>query len=110
MAPDLRGYADTTGAPVDDPSRFTMPQLAGDMVLLIDAVAGEDGKVFVVAHDWGAMVAWSLCLYRPDKVKALVSISVAFSKRNPSRKPIETLLAVYGEDYYIIRFQVVLFK
>lgn len=109
VAPDLRGYADTTGAPLADPSRFTTLHVVGDVVALIDAVAPpSDGKVFVVGHDWGAMIAWALCLYRPDKVKALVNMSVVFSRRNPSRKPIETLRAVYGDEYYICRFQVLL--
>lgn len=69
----------------------------------------KEEKVFVVGHDWGALIAWNLCLFRPDKVKALVNLSVPFSPRNPKRKPIETLKAIYGDDYYIVRFQVILF-
>nr|GLL42150.1 bifunctional epoxide hydrolase 2-like isoform X1 [Ipomoea trifida] len=109
VAPDLRGYGDTTGAPTDDPSKFTSLHVVGDLVALISAVAAEDEeKVFVVGHDWGAMMAWALCLYRPDKVKALVNMSVCFTPRNPKSKPLETLRAVYGDDYYICRFQVLL--
>lgn len=109
VAPDLRGYGDTTGAPVSDPTKFTTLHVVGDLVALINIVAasGED-KVFVVGHDWGAMIAWALCLYRPDKVKALVNMSVPFSPRNPKFKPIDGLRALYGNDYYIIRFQVLL--
>ncbi|KAL6519809.1 hypothetical protein OROMI_032703 [Orobanche minor] len=106
VALDLRGFADTTGAPVDDPAKFTTIHVVGDVVSLIDEVAPpDDRKVFVVGHDWGAIIAWSLCLYRPNKVKALVNMSVVFSPRNPNRKPIETLRGVYGDDYYICRFQ-----
>ncbi|KAL0388818.1 UNVERIFIED_CONTAM: Epoxide hydrolase B [Sesamum radiatum] len=106
LAPDLRGYADTTGVPPSDPAKFTTLHVVGDIVALIDAVAPpNDQKVLLVGHDWGAMVAWALCLYRPDKVKALVNMSVAFTRRNPSRKPLEMLRAVYGDDYYICRFQ-----
>ncbi|CAI9274925.1 unnamed protein product [Lactuca saligna] len=106
VAPDLRGYGDTTGAPVSDPTKFTTLHVVGDLVALINTVVapGED-KVFVVGHDWGAMIAWALCLYRPDKVKALVNMSVPFSPRNPKFKPIDGLRALYGNDYYIIRFQ-----
>ncbi|KAD3641533.1 hypothetical protein E3N88_30757 [Mikania micrantha] len=72
VAPDLRGYGDTTGAPASDPSKFTSFHVVGDLVALIDAVvAPAEAKVFVVGHDWGAVIAWALCLYRPDKVKAL---------------------------------------
>nr|GMD63642.1 bifunctional epoxide hydrolase 2-like [Ipomoea batatas] len=106
VAPDLRGYGETTGAPNDDPSKFTSLHVVGDLVALISAVAAEDEeKVFVVGHDWGAMMAWALCLYRPDKVKALVNMSVCFTPRNPKAKPLQTLRAVYGDDYYICRFQ-----
>ncbi|GER33371.1 alpha/beta-Hydrolases superfamily protein [Striga asiatica] len=106
VAPDLRGFADTSGVPASVPAAFTSIHVAGDLVALIEAVAPPgEGKVLVVGHDWGALVAWSLCLYRPDKVNALVNLSVPFSRRNPGRKPLETLRAVYGDEYYICRFQ-----
>lgn len=110
VAPDLRGYGDTTGAPVNDSTKFTTLHVVGDLVALLNAVAAQEEKVFVVGHDWGAMFAWALCLYRPDKIKALVNLSVPFQPRNPSKKPVESLRAVYGEDYYICRFQVLSFS
>ncbi|MCL7043279.1 hypothetical protein MKW94_009494, partial [Papaver nudicaule] len=61
--------------------------------------------VFVVGHDWGATIAWALCLYRPDRVKALVNMSIAFTPRNPSAKPTDRLRAAFGNEYYMIRFQ-----
>lgn len=106
VAPDLRGYGDTTGAPLEDPSKFSYLYVVGDLIELLEALAPEGDKVFVVGHDWGALIAWQLCLYRPDKVKALVNISVAFSPRNPViMKPVDALRRVYGDDYYICRFQ-----
>ncbi|KAD3641530.1 hypothetical protein R6Q59_004148 [Mikania micrantha] len=103
VAPDLRGYGDTTGAPLDDPTKFTALHVVGDLVALIDAIGAD--KVFVVGHDWGALIAWRLCLFRPDKVKALVSLSVPFTPRNPHQKPVENLRLAYGDDHYICRFQ-----
>ncbi|CAH8276482.1 unnamed protein product [Arabidopsis lyrata] len=103
IAPDLRGYGDTeTPERVED---YTYLNVVGDMVALIDAVTGGDKAVFVVGHDWGAMIAWQLCLYRPEKVKALVNMSVLFSPRNPDRVPVPTLRHVFNNDYYICRFQ-----
>ncbi|KAK9933831.1 hypothetical protein M0R45_021006 [Rubus argutus] len=103
VAPDLRGYGDTE-APAD-PSSYTNFHVVGDIVALLDAVAADQEKVFVVGHDWGANIAWHLCLLRPDRVKALVNLSVAFSPRNPRRKTLEAMRAIYGDDYYICRFQ-----
>ncbi|KAL0388815.1 UNVERIFIED_CONTAM: Epoxide hydrolase A [Sesamum radiatum] len=105
VAPDLRGYGDTTGAPLDDPSKFTVLHLVGDLILLLDAIAPGEEKVFVVGHDWGALIAWHLCLYRPDRVKALVNLSVAFYPRNPEVNPVEMFRGLYGDDHYICRFQ-----
>ncbi|ONK78689.1 uncharacterized protein A4U43_C02F21410 [Asparagus officinalis] len=101
VAPDLRGYGDS-----DNPSvvaAYSIFHLVGDLVALIDAL-GQD-KVFVVGHDWGALVAWSLCMFRPDRVKALVNLSVAFNPRNPAKKPVDYFKSIYGDDYYICKFQ-----
>ncbi|XP_023768566.2 uncharacterized protein LOC111917139 [Lactuca sativa] len=107
VAPDLRGYGDTTGAPVNDPTKFTIYHLVGDLVGLIDAITSEgDQKVFVVGHDWGAVVTWHLCMFRPDKVKALVNLSVPFLPWNPMGDMVKMMIAAYGEDHYMVRFQV----
>ncbi|KAM0985295.1 hypothetical protein FF1_012665 [Malus domestica] len=50
-------------------------------------------------------MAWWFCLLRPDHVKPLVNMSVAFSPRNLKRKPIDTFRALFGDDYNICRFQ-----
>ena len=104
VAPDLRGFGDSD-VPAN-PIAYTSLHVVGDIVGLIDAIISSEEKVFVVGHDWGAIIAWYLCLYRPDKVKALVNLSVPFTPRNPKRKPLDSLRAVYGSDYYICRFQV----
>ncbi|XP_076900984.1 epoxide hydrolase 1-like [Bidens hawaiensis] len=105
VAPDLRGYGDTTGAPVDDHTKFTIYHLVGDLIGLLDAITSEGEKVFVVGHDWGAYIAWNLCLFRPERVKALVNLSVPFIRRNPKGDMVQMLRAAYGEDHYMVRFQ-----
>lgn len=103
VAPDLRG---STGAPINDSTKFTTLHVVGDIIVLLKIIAPDEDKVLLVGHAWGAVLAWALCLYRPDKVKALFNMSVCFSPRNPKRKPSETMRAVYGQDHYICRFQV----
>ncbi|KAF9622192.1 hypothetical protein IFM89_030050 [Coptis chinensis] len=101
IAPDLRGYGDTDAPP--SVNSYTVLHIVGDLVALIDSL-GID-QVFLVGHDWGAVIAWYFCLFRPDRIKALVNMSVTFRPRHPSRKPVESLRAMLGEDYYICRFQ-----
>ncbi|CAN1354906.1 Epoxide hydrolase A [Linum perenne] len=88
VAPDLRGYGDTD-SPIPS-HEYTCHHIVGDIVALIDHL--EADKVFLVAHDWGAIIGWHLCMFRPDKVRAFVCLSVPFRPRNP-------------KDYYMVRFQ-----
>ncbi|KAI3901846.1 hypothetical protein MKW92_031254 [Papaver armeniacum] len=101
VAPDLRGFGDTD-APTSSQT-YTCFHIVDDLVALID-ILGQD-KVFVVGHDWGAVMSWYLCLFRPDKVEALVNLSVAFTPRIPFVRPLTVLRAIYGDEYYMIRFQ-----
>ncbi|GLU07358.1 hypothetical protein SLE2022_243190 [Rubroshorea leprosula] len=101
IAPDLRGYGDTDAPP--SATSYTSFHIVGDLVGLLDALGVE--KVFLVGHDWGAIMGWHFCLFRPDRVKALVNLSVPFIRRNPKEKPIDGYRALYGDDFYICRFQ-----
>ncbi|XP_052290669.1 uncharacterized protein LOC102631302 isoform X2 [Citrus sinensis] len=103
VAPDLRGFGDTDAPP--DVTSYTCFHVIGDLVGLIDTVAPNDEKVFVVGHDWGAFMAWFLCLFRPDRVKALVNLSVVFNPFGSINNVIEALRAYYGDNYYMCRFQ-----
>uniref|UniRef100_A0A7N0UV04 AB hydrolase-1 domain-containing protein n=1 Tax=Kalanchoe fedtschenkoi TaxID=63787 RepID=A0A7N0UV04_KALFE len=88
LAPDLRGFGDTE-AP-EGFEKYAVFHVVGDLVALLDAVAPGQ-SVFVVGHDWGAFVAWNLSLFRPDKVRAMVNLSVPFLPRNPVGKPADVI-------------------
>ena len=104
IAPDLRGFGDTDAPPSS--ASYTALHIVGDLVGLLDHL-GID-QVFLVGHDWGAMMAWYFCWLRPDRVKALVSLSVPFFPRNPAMKLLDSLRASLGDDYYFCWFQVIL--
>lgn len=64
--------------------------------------------MFVVGHDWGAGVGWGLCMLRPDRVKAYVSLGIILSAMKPydGVDKVKQQEEVYGENFYICRFQV----
>lgn len=101
VAPDMRGYGRT-----DAPERidaYTVMHLVGDLTGLMD-VLGERQAV-VVGHDWGAIVAWTAALLRPDRFRAVVGMSVPFMPRLPVR-PTDMMKMMAGDRFlYILYFQ-----
>ena len=75
VAPDMRGYGGTDAPRSVD--QYTMLHLVGDMVELVKAL-GEPHAV-IVGHDWGAPVAWTCALLRPDIFRDVVGMSVPFT-------------------------------
>jgi len=99
LAPDLRGYGDSSVP--DDPAAYSIFHIVGDVVALLDHL--QLAKVFVVGHDWGAQVAWHLCLFRPDRVRAVVALGVPYFPRHP--RPMTEVFAAFGDGFYITQFQ-----
>jgi len=50
---------------------------------VLDALGAENAVV--VGHDWGAPVAWHCALFRPDRFRAVIALSVPFWPRLPAR-------------------------
>ncbi|WP_421741320.1 alpha/beta fold hydrolase [Cellulomonas sp.] len=67
ICPDLRG-AGWTDAP---PGGYVREQLLADVLGLLDALGLE--KVDLVAHDYGAILGYGLCLEHPDRVGAFLT-------------------------------------
>jgi len=100
VAPDMRGYGRTEAPAAID--QYTLLHLVGDVVGLVDALGGE--PVVIAGHDWGATVAWSAALLRPDKFRGVIALSVPFRPR-PSAPP--TTVMPRNEDalFYQLYFQ-----
>ena len=100
VAPDQRGYG-ATDAP-EEIERYTLLDLVGDVIGLIDAVGG--GRAIVVGHDWGAPVAWHTALLRPDRVLGVAGLSVPFTPRTPV-SPMRMWREAFGDRFYQVYFQ-----
>jgi pimeloyl-ACP methyl ester carboxylesterase len=69
---DLRGCGRSDKP--SDTEAYAMRHLVTDVAAIIDDL-GPD-SVTVVGHDWGANLAWAVATFLPDKVSALVALSV----------------------------------
>src|SRR5262249_42443080 len=100
IAPDLRGYGQTD-CPAD-PRAYTLLHLVGDVIGLLDALGEE--QAIVVGHDWGAVLAGTVALLRPDRVRGVVALSVPYAPRG-STSPLTVLRSRLGERFYQAYFQ-----
>ena len=100
VAPDMRGYGGSSAPPAI--ADYAITDLVGDMVALVAAL-GET-RAAIVGHDWGAMVAWSAALMRPDLFQAVAALSVPFRARHPQAPPLALLRADGREDFYWFYF------
>ncbi|NLU68696.1 alpha/beta hydrolase [Streptomyces sp. HNM0574] len=100
VAPDQRGYA-RSEQPADV-AAYTLPHLAGDVIGLIHALGEE--RAVVIGHDWGAPVAWTTAMLRPDVVRGVAGLSVP-PMLPAGMAPPSVTRQVYGEGFYQVRFQ-----
>lgn len=101
VAIDVRGYGRSSKPlAIED---YRMVRLVADNVGLVAAL-GESTAV-IVGHDWGAPIAWSSAMLRPDVFTAVAGLSVPFSPPSEIR-PLAAMRAMAGdEEFYIEYFQ-----
>eukprot|EP00755_Sulcionema_specki_P038007 Sspe_Gene.110065::Locus_90384_Transcript_1_1_Confidence_1.000_Length_1213::g.110065::m.110065 len=74
VAPDQRGYGETTGWDAADVSSFGAQTLVKDMVALVLALGYR--SCIVVGHDFGTTPAYYAVLSRPDMFRAIALLSI----------------------------------
>lgn len=77
VAPDMRGY--NLSSKPQSVQEYETAKLAGDIAGLILSL-GED-KAFVVGHDWGAIVAYTVAMRHPELVERLAILNVPHPAR-----------------------------
>ncbi|QYF94755.1 alpha/beta fold hydrolase [Massilia sp. PAMC28688] len=72
IMPDLRGYGASDAPPGTD--AYHVKVLCADIIGLLDAMQLE--RVYLVGHDWGAVVGWHVCMAAPQRVERFAALSV----------------------------------
>jgi pimeloyl-ACP methyl ester carboxylesterase len=101
VAIDVRGYGRSSKpVAVED---YRMLRLVGDNLGLVSALGAE--QAVIVGHDWGAPIAWTSALLRPDVFTAVAGLSVPYSPPS-ERRPLALMRAMAGdEEFYVEYFQ-----
>ena len=74
IIPNQRGYGNSSAPePIED---YDIEQLTGDLCGVLDHF-GYDDACFI-GHDWGAIVVWNMALIHPNRLNALINLSVPF--------------------------------
>jgi pimeloyl-ACP methyl ester carboxylesterase len=94
-APDVRGYGGS-----DKPEAieaYAIKELCADIAGLIAAL-GET-QAILVGHDWGAPIVWNTALFHPEKVRAVVGLSVPYMGRGSAPR-IELFRKIYKDRFF----------
>jgi pimeloyl-ACP methyl ester carboxylesterase len=102
IAPDQRGYGRSSRPTEVD--QYSTEHLGNDLLGLVDQIGGPGSQAVFVGHDWGAFLVWDLAREHPDRVRAIVNLSVPFVDWPIA--PTEIFKAIHGDNFfYILYFQ-----
>jgi pimeloyl-ACP methyl ester carboxylesterase len=98
VAPDMRGY-NLSSKPADV-EQYRMRYLIEDIRALAEHLGYK--KFILVAHDWGAGVAWPFAIHHPDYLEKLIIINgthpITFTRElrdNPEQRKASQYILVY---------------
>ncbi|GAP45809.1 alpha/beta fold hydrolase [Streptomyces azureus] len=99
VAVDIRGYGRSSRPAAVD--AYRMVELVEDNVAVVEAL-GERSAV-VVGHDWGATIAATSALIRPEVFRAAGLLSVPYTPPGGPR-PSEVFARMGGEDEFCVSY------
>jgi epoxide hydrolase 4 len=79
-APNLRGYG--ASSKPEGIEAYSLANLTQDVAALIDAASAESPvkEVMIIAHDWGAIIAWAFACLKLRPIDKLVIMNVPHPK------------------------------
>jgi len=98
-APNMRGYGGTSRP--DEKLAYRLDHLSADVAALIDASGAK--KITLLAHDWGAIIAWQFGIQKLRPLERLVIMNVPHPLR--ARREL-TRWRQLKKSWYIFFFQI----
>jgi pimeloyl-ACP methyl ester carboxylesterase len=94
---DVRGYGGS-----DKPhaiEAYDMVEVTDDVIGVIDALAGPEGQAILIGHDWGAPIVWTTSIRYPDRVRAVIGMSVPHLGRG-KHPTIDVFKELYKDKFF----------
>jgi pimeloyl-ACP methyl ester carboxylesterase len=91
-APDVRGYGGG-----DKPvaiEAYAIKEMCGDIAGLVEGLG--ERQAILIGHDWGAPIVWNTSLFFPQRVRAVIGLSVPHAGRRPVHR-IELFRNIYKD-------------
>ena len=102
IAVDCRGYGDSSKP--EPVGAYSLELVVADFVALFDAL--ELSSPVVVGHDWGSIIAWSLAVLHPDRLKAVASLNVPYRGWSTGFPPTDYIREHLADRFgYVLYFQ-----
>ncbi|MEM7332795.1 MAG: alpha/beta hydrolase [Chloroflexota bacterium] len=99
--PDVRGYGGSD-AP-REVEAYSMRVLANDVVHIIESLGYDEA--ILIGHDWGAPIVWHTALLHPNRVRAVIGMSMPYTGLGGA-PPTQLFQAAYpNRFFYILYFQ-----
>jgi len=95
LAIDVRGYGQSSKP--YEVEKYDMLSLVGDIINIINKENVENA--ILIGHDWGAPICWSTAALHPDKIKAVIGLSVPHARRG-SISNIELWRQIYKDNFF----------
>lgn len=99
-APNLRGYG-ASSRPLGV-ENYHIDRLMDDVAALIDASGKK--SVVLIAHDWGAIIAWQFAIEKRRPLDKLIICNVPHP--GPMAKALRTGFAQVRKSWYVLFFQI----
>ncbi|MAT05334.1 MAG: epoxide hydrolase [Acidimicrobiaceae bacterium] len=95
-AMNVRGYGGSSNP--TEVERYTMREITGDVAAVVDAL-GNGEPAIVIGHDWGAPIAWNTARLHPDRVRAVMGMSVPYLPIGPTSS-LEIFRQLYADKFF----------
>ncbi|KAJ3854198.1 epoxide hydrolase [Lentinula lateritia] len=87
VVPDMLGYGGTDRP--ENPVEYSTKRLCADLSAILELLAIK--KAVLIGHDWGAYTVSRFALWYPDRLLALVILSVPYSPSTLEYVPVKTI-------------------